>query len=181
MGSILFYAWAVDNATLKSLNIITQHTANATKLTEQWATQFLDYLATHHTATISYWASNMVLLVHSNVSYLNKSQAHSSYAGYFFCGDNQHDNKPLNLNRVILINASILKLVVASAVEKELETLFNNSQSVQELQLSLSEMGWPQKATDIICNNTTADGIANSMIKHQHSWAMNMRYFWIID
>ena len=42
-------------------------------------------------------------------------------------------------------------------------------------------MGWLQKATDIICDNTTDDGIANSTIKFQCSYAINMRYFWIID
>ena len=42
-------------------------------------------------------------------------------------------------------------------------------------------MEWPQNATDIICDTATADGITNSTIKHQCSWAMKMRYFWIID
>ena len=42
-------------------------------------------------------------------------------------------------------------------------------------------MEWPQKATDIICDSRTADGIANSTIKHQCLCAMNRRYFWIID
>ena len=42
-------------------------------------------------------------------------------------------------------------------------------------------MEWPQTATDIICDNTTTDGITNSTMKHQCSWTINMRYFWIID
>ena len=42
-------------------------------------------------------------------------------------------------------------------------------------------MGWPQTAVDIICDNTTADGIANATTKHQCSHPMNMRYFWKID
>ena len=74
--------------------MISQHTANATKLTEQWDTQLLVYLPTHLTATIHYWASDMVLKVHSNATYLNESHAHNSYAEYFICGDNQHDNEP---------------------------------------------------------------------------------------
>ena len=97
------------------------------------------------------------------------------------CGDNQYDSELKNLNGAVLINASILKLVAASAAEAELGALFHNSQSVQELQLSLNEMGWSEKAIDIICDNTTADGIANSIIKCQHSHAMYIRYFWIID
>ena len=38
VGSILFYARAVNNTVLKALNTIAQHTATATKLTKQWAT-----------------------------------------------------------------------------------------------------------------------------------------------
>ena len=122
----------------------------------------------------------MLLKVHSNAFYLNKSQVQSSYTGYFFCGDNQHHNKPLNLDGAILINASILKPIAASAVEAELGTPFHNSQSVQEFRLSPNEMGWHQTATSIICDNTTA-GIANSTVKCQCPCAMNIRYFGIID
>ena len=68
VGSILLYAWAVHNTALKALNTIAQHTANTTKLTEQLATQLLDYVAFHPTATIHYWARDMVLKVHSNAS-----------------------------------------------------------------------------------------------------------------
>ena len=75
----------------------------------------------------------MVLKVHSNASYLNDSHSQSINAGYFFCGDNQHDSKPLNLNGTVLINASIFKLVASSAAEAELGALFRNSQSVKEL------------------------------------------------
>ena len=62
----------------------------------------------------------MVLKMHSDASYLNKSHACCSYSGYFFCDDNQHDSEQLNLNGAVLINASILKLVAASAAEAEL-------------------------------------------------------------
>ena len=61
----------------------------------------------------------------------------------------------------MLINTSILKLVAVSAMEEELWALFQNGQSVQELQMSLDEMELPQIGTDIICENVAADGIAN--------------------
>ena len=35
VSSIFFYAWAVDNMSLKALNTNAQHTASATKLTLQ--------------------------------------------------------------------------------------------------------------------------------------------------
>ena len=96
-------------------------------------------------------------------------------------GDKQQDNEPLCLNGAIVVTVSILKLVAASAAEAELGGLFHNGRTATELRLTLNEMGWPQPPTELICDNTTVDGIANSTIKRQRSRAMNMRYFWIID
>ena len=47
--------------------------------------KFLDYAATHRDAIISYHASNIVLAVHSDASYLSESKARSQAGGHFFC------------------------------------------------------------------------------------------------
>ena len=83
----------------------------------------LDYLVIHPTATIHYCASNMMLKVHSNDSYLNESQAWSSYNRYFF-GDHQHENLPLTLNGSIFINTSILKWLPHEQWKQNLEHSF---------------------------------------------------------
>jgi hypothetical protein len=46
--------------------------------------QMFDYLATHPDATIRYHASDMVLHIHSDASYLSVSNAHSRLGGLFF-------------------------------------------------------------------------------------------------
>ncbi len=46
----------------------------------------LDYLATKPDVTVQFVASNMVLNVHSDASYLSKAGAKSRVAGYFFLG-----------------------------------------------------------------------------------------------
>jgi len=46
--------------------------------------QLLNYLATQEDAVLSYHANDMVLAVHSNVSYLSEPKARSRAGGHFF-------------------------------------------------------------------------------------------------
>ncbi len=98
----------------------------ATLLTEEWVTQLLDYLHTHKDATIRYIASDMVLNVHSDASYLSESCACSRLGGTFFLGCIPTDNMPIQLIGPILVGGSICKFVVASVAKAELGALFYN-------------------------------------------------------
>ena len=79
VGSLLFFARAVDNKILKALNAIARKTGSATELTAKWTTQLLNYMATHPTAKLWYWAIDMILKGHSDASYLNEDNARSSF------------------------------------------------------------------------------------------------------
>jgi hypothetical protein len=54
--------------------------------TQAATNQLLDYLATHPDATIRYHASDMILHIHSDASYLSFSNARSRLGGLFFLG-----------------------------------------------------------------------------------------------
>jgi hypothetical protein len=69
-GSILYYARAVDPTVLVPLNDIAMEQTKATEKTQANNDQLLDYLATHPDATIRYHASDMILHIHSDASYL---------------------------------------------------------------------------------------------------------------
>jgi hypothetical protein len=58
-------------------SIATQHTMDATN-------QILDYCATHPDATITYRASDMMLRIHSDASYLAEPKARSRGGGHYF-------------------------------------------------------------------------------------------------
>ena len=79
----LYYARAVDNTGLTALSSVAGDQAEATELTEAQAQQLMDYLATNPHATIRYYASEMILNIHSDTSYLSKSRARSRTAGHF--------------------------------------------------------------------------------------------------
>ena len=121
----------IDNTMLKALNTIARKQSAPTELTEQWTDQILDYCATHSTATVTFKASDMQLKVYSDASYLNKPKARSSFAGYFFLGWNQPDNKPMKLNECLEATVGILKLVAAFAAKSELGDLFINTLATQ--------------------------------------------------
>jgi hypothetical protein len=87
-GSVLYYVRAVDPTVLMPLNDIAMEQTKATEKTQAATNQMLDYLATHPDATIRYHASDMVLHIHSDASYLSVSNARSRLGDLFFLGKN---------------------------------------------------------------------------------------------
>jgi hypothetical protein len=111
----LYYARAVGPIVLMPLNDIATEQTKAAEKTQAATNQLLDYLATRPDATIRYHASDMILNIHSDASYLSVSNARSRLGGLFFCGDKSPQED--NLNGSILNVASIIKNVVTSAAE----------------------------------------------------------------
>ena len=181
VGTILYYARAVDITVLMALSTIASEQATATKTTIKNMQQMLDYLAWHPDATIRFVASEMVLNIHSDASYLSAKGAKSRAAGHFFLGAVPIDGKPIFLNGAIFTLSTILKMVAASAAEAELGALFMNIKEGRIIRLTLAEMGHPQPPTPIHVDNTTAVGIANDTIKKQRSRSFEMRYFYASD
>jgi hypothetical protein len=72
VGTLLYYAQAVDPTLLAALSAIAAHQSNGTRAVAHLCQQLLDYVATHPNAGIRYKACNMVLSVHTNASYLSK-------------------------------------------------------------------------------------------------------------
>jgi hypothetical protein len=61
--------------------------------------QFLDYVATHKDAILTYKRNYMVLTIHSNASYLNKPKARSQAVRHFFL---LSDTEDLINNKAVL-------------------------------------------------------------------------------
>ena len=80
----MYYAQAVNSTMLMALNTITMGQAAPMKTMIKNTEQFLDNASTNKEATITHQASNMILAVHSNASYLNKPQSRSRAGGAFF-------------------------------------------------------------------------------------------------
>jgi hypothetical protein len=83
-GSVLYYARAVDSTVLMPFNDIATEQTKATEKTQAATNQTLYYLATHPDAIIRYHASDMILHIHSDASYLSVSRSRSRLGGLFF-------------------------------------------------------------------------------------------------
>jgi hypothetical protein len=129
------------------------------------AKQLLDYLATHPDATIRFRASDMIMNVHSNASYLSELDARSKACGHFFMGWSPKDGTLIKLNGAFFTLCDILWFVIASAAEAELGTLFLNCKEGMIFCMTLEELGHPQPKIPIHCNNATIVGIANNTVK----------------
>ena len=77
IGSILYYARTVDMTVLAALSTIAIKQTKATQKTKNWSIQLLDYLASNQDAKVRFHASDMVMNIHSDASYLSKLGAQS--------------------------------------------------------------------------------------------------------
>ena len=97
----------------------------------------------------------MMLVMHSNGSYLSEPESKSRAAGHFYLSK---INEKFNNGAVVTLS-KIIKHVMTSASEVETEALFYNCKAAIPLRISLEEMGHPQPKTPVITDSTSAQGI----------------------
>jgi hypothetical protein len=154
---------------LMGLSTIASEQTKGKERTLEKAYQVLDYLATHPNAVVRFRASDMVMNIHSDASYLSEPNARSRACGHFFMGSLPRNGDPIKLNGAFHMLCSILRFVVASAAEAELGALFLNCQEGIIFKTTLEHLGHPQPKIPVHCNNATAVRIANNTIKRQRS------------
>ena len=88
MGKLLYYTRAVDSTLLVALSALASVQSKPTKHTVELVTWLLDYVATNPSKILTYKKSDMALAVHSNASYLSKSETRSRVGGHFYCPNN---------------------------------------------------------------------------------------------
>jgi hypothetical protein len=81
-GSVLYYARSVYPTVIMPLNDIATEQTKATKKNQAATNQLQD-----PDATIRYHASDMIMHIHSDASYISVSNARSRLGGLFFCGE----------------------------------------------------------------------------------------------
>ena len=164
VGSLLYYAHAVNNKLLATLSAISSQQAKATENTAKAVNQVLDYVATYPSDGITYRASNMVLAAHSDASFLTEPNSRSQAGAHIFLMED--DPIPWQ-NGPVHTLSHIMKFVMAAAVEAELTALYHTAQEMIPLQNALDEMGWPQPQWPVQTDNSTATGFIHDTIIQQ--------------
>jgi hypothetical protein len=78
------------------LNDIATEQTKATEKTQAATNQLLEYLVNRPDATIRYHASDMILHIHSDASYLLVSNTRIRLGGLFFLGNKTPEQDTLN-------------------------------------------------------------------------------------
>ena len=81
VGSILYYAQAVNMMVLMGLSSIAVELTKATEETMRQCIDLLNYLATNQDAKVRFHAFNMVMNIHSDASYLSETNLRSRSCG----------------------------------------------------------------------------------------------------
>ena len=84
LGTLLYYARAVDPTLLVTVSSLARQQKDPTVKTMDAINHLLDYCATHPNAVTRFHASDMVLHVESDASYLSETDAKSRAAGYHY-------------------------------------------------------------------------------------------------
>ena len=171
VGTLLYYSRAVDSTLATALSTIASQQANATEATMKACNQLLDYVATHPNAVLRYSASDMILAVHSDASYLSEAKARSRAGGHVYLTNTNDENFR---NGAVLTVSTIIKHVMASASEAELAAMFYNSREAIPLRITLAEMGHKQPPTTMTVDNSTAHGLTEGAMIPKRSKAMDM-------
>ena len=118
---------------MHALNDLASHVTAGTMKTEETQECFLNYCVTNPDTTIKYQASDMIIRVDSDETYLVASKARSRTASFIYMG-NKDRNKEI-INALIKVISKISKMVGASAAETEVSALYHNAKGIVSLQI----------------------------------------------
>jgi hypothetical protein len=163
-----------------ALSTITGKQAKGTKSTMKKCKQLLDYLATHPNVTVQFHASDMILNVHSDPSYLSEVNPQSCLQP-FFHGMETRCHKTHQIKWGVF--HPLRNFTIRHCICRRGQTWrpIPKLQTSHFFLLTLKKMGHPQPPTPINCDNSTAVGIANNTVKRHCSRSMEMQFVWVAD
>jgi hypothetical protein len=110
--------------------------------------RLLQYVYSHQNNGIRYYASNMVLQVMSDASYLSRPKARS------VCGSFSYFGLPTTINGPISCGSWMIDCVCASVAEAETAGGFQAAQTAFHHRRIASDLAYPQRATALRMDNT---------------------------
>ena len=175
IGTLLYYARAVDPSIYYAVHELGSVQSNPTKSDMDKMERLLQYVSTHKNMAIRFYASNMILQVLCDASYLSRPRARSVLGFFLYLG------APNGINGPISCGSKMISCVVASVAEAELAGGFQAALIAAQNRRTLHELGYPQPPTLIRIDNTIAVGLCNNTINAKRSKTMDMRFFWLAD
>lgn len=178
VGSLLYYARAVDPTMLTATTTIASEQSKPTEAVKAQAVRLLQYAAAHRNHVITFKKSKMHVIIQTDASYLSRSKARSVAGVIIYFGDAAN---PTVENGMVHAMSSIIDVVVASAGEAEYGAAFIAAQQGVWIRNIAVAMGHVQPSTPLLCDNEFAIGLGNDTIKQRKSKSIDMRFHWLRD
>ena len=145
-GTLLYYSIVVDPNMITALGSIAAQQSKCTEQTYSDTLWLLKYAATHPNAKIRYTASDTILYIHSDASYLSEPRARSRASGHYFLSDKHPDmttpptNRP-RLNGPIHSISRIMSNVMGSSAKAEISADYINGQEAVHIRTYSAKWG----------------------------------------
>jgi hypothetical protein len=140
--------------------------------------RLLGYVFSHPNGRKVYRASGMVLRVLSDASYLSRPKAGSVAGSHHFLGHPDDDDF---FNHPISNHSTRIPVVCSFVAEAEYAGVYAAARIAVDERRILHNMGHPQPATTIFCDNEVAIGLANNTVTPKMSKSLDMRFHWLQD
>jgi hypothetical protein len=103
-GTLLYYTRAVDPTLIMPINVLASEQSKATSVTADKVIKLFNYCNTHPETKIRYHASDMILHIHSDASYLSEKEAKSIAGGFFYMGNIINTDRKLTNGAILIIS-----------------------------------------------------------------------------
>jgi hypothetical protein len=166
-----------------ALSAIASQQSAPTEETLACINRFLDYIWTHPDAKIRYRASNMILNVHSNVSYLSAPKAQSCAGGYVFLNSIPQDSKPIIINGTShTSHAQSENLLQRLLPKPNLALLFSMHRKLKYYSLSLKNSGTHNCLRHLFTSRTQPPlALPTTQSKDNSPKPWRCGTFWLLD
>ena len=143
IGIFLYYGIALDLTMLVAMGTLTTQQSKPTESLWNDITWFLNYAASHPHAKICFPASDMILHIASDGSYLSESKSRSRVGGIFYLSSKlpQHNQAPdcnHSFNSPFHVVTKILKMITSSAMETEVAATLHNAKEALPFRVTLA-------------------------------------------
>ncbi len=176
VGFLLYYGRCVDGRILPATCALASEQASPTLSTMARLQRLLGYVAAHPDGRKIFRASDMLLRVLSDASFLSRPNSGSVAGGLSYLGLTGEDDW---VNHPISCHSTRIHVVCSFIAEAENAGLYATACIATEEIKILANMGHPQSATPLFCDNEVAIGIAADTVSQWMSKTTDMRLHWM--
>jgi hypothetical protein len=149
LGTLIYWEISFNPTNIPAISALASEQATATETTVKKLTQLVNYCATNPNATIQYAASDMVLHIHSDASYLSEPKAQIRIGVHLFLSSATNSTNHIH-NGPILTISTLYKNILSSVMEAEVAGTFVNAKEGMNVRNILNNSGHPQPRIPVL-------------------------------